>query len=96
MIGQMIGITTSIATTAAIGVARAGAAAVTGAGRQAPVRTRTIVRDSRNSVATLIQALDAEKARRAQLEFENARMAEKIAIAEEVIDELMQRVVEKH
>ena len=91
MLGPLIGITTSIATTAAIGVARCGASAVTG-GRQAPVRTRTIVRDSRSSVATLIAALDAEKRLRAQFEAENARLRERVLAAEDVIDELMQRV----
>ena len=91
MLGHMITLTTSIATTAAIGVARAGAAAVTGgAGRSAPVQTRTVVRDSRSSIATLIRALEAERSRSAILEAENARLRETIEIAEDLIDELQQ------
>ena len=88
----LIGITTSIATTAAIGVARAGAAAVTGTGRQAPVRTRRIVvrQNADEALEILKAALQKERDLRGQLERENARLREMVSVAEDLIHELQQ------
>lgn len=91
MMNGLIGITTSIATTAAIGVARAGAAAVTG-GHRAPIRTRRIVvrQNADEAIAILKRALQSERDLRGQLERENARLREMVEVAEIVIDELQQ------
>lgn len=90
MIGQMIGITTSIATTAAIGVARCGAAAVTGTGHRVPVRTRRIVvrQNADEAIAILKRALQEERDLRGQLERENARLQEMVDTAQELLTEL--------
>ena len=93
MLGPLIGITTSIATTAAIGVARAGAAAVTSGGRQAPVRTRRIVvrQNADEAIERLGQELMRERALRMQLQAQNQRLQEMVDVAQDAIDELMQQ-----
>lgn len=86
MLGPMISLTTSIATVAAVGVARAGAAAVTGTGRQAPVRR---ARPSNHAaIHQLIEALESERQRRRAAEAEIATLRLQLAVAGDVIERL--------
>lgn len=91
MLGQMIGITTSIATMAAIGVTRGAVNVATGAVRRRAPARRVIVRQNADvAISKLIAALEAERMMRAQLEKENARLRERASVAEEAFDFLMQ------
>ena len=93
MLGQMIGITTSIATIAATGLARGGAAALTGAGRrQVPVRRVVIRKNADIALKRLGEELMRERALRMQVERENARLQETVVAAQEIVDDLMQRL----
>lgn len=90
MLGPIIGLTTSIATIAATGLARGGAAVITGQGRrQAPVRRVIVRQNSKPAVDKLVAALEAERSLRLQLERENARLRERVSVAEEAFDFFM-------
>lgn len=87
MLGPMISLTTSIATVAAVGVARAGAAAVVGgAGHQVPVRRPR--QTNHVAVHQLIEALENERERRRAAEAEVATLRLQLAVAGDVIERL--------
>lgn len=93
MLGPIIGITTSIATIAATGLARGGAAVITGQGRRPmPVRRVVIRKNADLALKRLGDELMKERALRMQVERENARLQETVVAAQEIVDDLMQRV----